>query len=382
MKPQIDLERVNQLITEEIAGMISEEDLAYLKMAIAVSPEAWEHYHTKRAMLLADGVQEGVRKGHNPARRDAILLGEVPRSRKLHGMVLTVGSIAALFILAIGIYRFIPTRKLPVTIAQAPIPLAAYNGNNIQLQLPGGKIIDLSNTQGQVQSGTVSLHNSSKTLTYSSPAAQTLQWAALTVPPGKDFKVTLDDGSEVWLNATTTIQFPLHFAADQREIVIHGEAYIKVAKQAGKPFKVRLPGSTVQVLGTEFNVNSYDSSKVKVALINGSIRLHTATDSLVVQPGNEVLVAANRLQQHPFDKDYILGWRQGIYAFNNSPLSEVVEVLPRWFGVHIQIDNPALKNRHFTGMIDRNQPIRQSLDAFNATNKLDYTIEGNTVHIR
>src|SRR5690606_32808342 len=97
----------------------------------------------------------------------------------------------------------------------------------------------------------------------------------LTVPAGLDYKVHLPDGSEIWMNSTSQLQFPSEFSAATREISIKGEAYLNVAPNKEKPFIVHLPKSTVRVLGTEFNVNTYGLNTETVALVKGSVQLNT-----------------------------------------------------------------------------------------------------------
>ena len=268
-------------------------------------------------------------------------------------------------------------RQLP---SKPPAP-AIVSNKNIRLQLPGGETIDLSGQQGAVRAGTVTLNNTQKSLTYTA-CTTTSGRATLTVPPGKDYKINLSDGTEVWLNATTTLKFPLTFTDNTREITIDGEAYLKVAKDT-TPFFVHLPNNTVQVMGTEFNVNSYDPDKVQVALVSGAVKMTTGGNSLLLKPGQEVICTQPQgMQVVPFDESILLSWRKGLHIFNDTPLFEVMQVFPRWFGKEVVIDNPARRNARFTGVINRNQPVSVSLDLLKATNNFDYYLEGDTIHIK
>jgi ferric-dicitrate binding protein FerR (iron transport regulator) len=197
-----------------------------------------------------------------------------------------------------------------------------------------------------------------------------------------DYNIHLSDGSVVYLNSATILSFPMKFTGNTREITINGEAYLEVAKDATHPFIVNLPHGSVQVLGTEFNVNSYDSGVVKVALVQGSVNMQMDNHTLHLTPGKEGVYKNNNLAVKPFDEQTTLGWRQGIYYFDNATLRQIVEVLPRWFGMQVQMDNEAKASEHFTGRVYRNQPITDFLDNLKSTTTVDYFIRDSVVHFR
>lgn len=364
----MDLIRVDRLITEDIAGIITQEDKDYLQIAITTNEEAYKLWKRKRAMLCTPEVTESIKNAANVER----IFGDKHNNK--NAIFITLLSMAAIFIVGITLYLYKPEKPA--------VPLLTTT-KNIQLQLPGGQIVDLSDTKGQAQAGNVLLNNTNKLLTYSSQHTSIVQWATLTVPRGKDYKINLSDGSEVWMNADTKLKFPLNFSDTTREITIDGEAYVKVSKNARQPFIVHLPGGTVQVLGTEFNVNSYDTSNTRVSLVNGIVQVKTTTANLVIKPGKEVRLdpITGQLHLQSFNEDYTLSWRKGIYAFRNSSLSEVLQVLPRWFDVSLKIDDPKFAQKRFTGIIDRNLPIEQSLDILKKTNDFDYSLKDGEVRI-
>lgn len=229
----------------------------------------------------------------------------------------------------------------------------------IELKLANGQVVDLTRQQGTIDAGAAQLNNSQKSLSYSAPGgAAGTGINTLTVPIGLDYKVTLADGTEVWLNSATEMLFPLGFPGEVREVAINGEAYLKVAKDAAKPFRVRLPNSVVQVLGTEFNVNTYDSGTVKVALVEGSVNLTAPTGESRLAPGRQAILRANQpITQEAFNARSVLSWRKGLFYFNDASLEEISKVVPRWYGIRVAIDNPAILSRTFSGVINRNSPI-------------------------
>ncbi|WP_119078877.1 FecR family protein [Chitinophaga alhagiae] len=263
--------------------------------------------------------------------------------------------------------------------------LAVYTDtkqSGIQLTLANGQHIDLSSEEGVLQTADVQLTNNKKILTYAltDETSGRAGMNRLTVPVGMDYKIALSDGTEVWLNAATRLEFPFAFAGNTREITISGEAYLKVAKNAAKPFLVHLPHSTVRVLGTEFNVNTYDSGVVKVALVEGSVNMQAPTGESMLSPGKEAVYhAGNPIQQQPFDPKLVLSWREGLFYFNGATLAEINKIVPRWFGINTVIDNPNIRSREFVGALDRNQPIQVFLNDLKAISGIDSYIDAEEV---
>ena len=255
----------------------------------------------------------------------------------------------------------------------------------IELKLANGQVINLSQQRGNINTGTVQLNNNNKSLTYATTTTTNNSSTAiaantLTVPVGLDYKINLADGSEIWLNSATRLDFPLAFTGNTREITINGEAYLKVAKNAAKPFIVHLPNSTVQVLGTEFNVNSYDSGVVRVALAEGSVNMKTLTGETELSPGRQAIYHAGQpIEQEDFDARRVLSWRKGLFYFNNASLEEISRVVPRWYGIQVAIDDPAILSRRFTGVIDRNRPIDVFVEDMKVISGIDARVNKNGV---
>ncbi len=247
----------------------------------------------------------------------------------------------------------------------------------IELKLADGQVVNLSQEQGTIDAGATQLSNNNKVLTYSiNNGAAVTGINILTVPIGLDYKIDLADGSEVWLNSATKLEFPLSFPGNTREITINGEAYLKVAKDAKKPFIVHLPYSNVQVLGTEFNVNSYDSGLVKVALVEGAVNMQTTKGESKLAPGKQAIYHSGQfIMQETFDARSVLSWRKGLFYFNDAILQEITKIVPRWYGIQIAIDNPAILSRTFNGVIDRNRPIQVFMEDLKVISRIDSWID-------
>lgn len=366
-----DLELIHRLVLEELAGVISDNDLAYLKKTIREDPEAFNVWMETRSILNTPDVKAFLER---PRSVDAIF-NETMRPKKNGYWGFSLSVIAILIVSFLFFQYFHPTTQKVQHVAQT------INAKNIRLDLPDDGTIDLSTQQGAVNLNTVKLTNSNKSLTFESNST-TARLACLSVPAGKDYKITLPDGTSIWLNAATTLRFPLNFVDNTRDIYLNGEAYLEVA-ESKKPFIVHLPDASIQVLGTAFNVNTYTPNKMSVALVKGTIKMEIGQDSVQLSPGHQIVYQPQTgMVVSNFDAKNLLSWRQGKYSFENTPLSEILQVLPRWFGKDLVFDNPTSPNTRFTGILNSNEPIEYSLNLLKSTNAMDYYITGDTIHIK
>ncbi|MGO4291952.1 FecR family protein [Chitinophaga sp. RAB17] len=363
-----DKEYLTQLVLFEISGKIQEDEKAELSRMIREDQEAADLYAQLHITLPQnttsswgpDEVWEAIRR-----RKQQRIIGG------------SIKGLAVVFVAALlGFLFMMPKHTIEP-------PTFATNKGHVKLQLSGGQMVDLSSQQGQVQAGSVALNNQHKQLHFSNDATQ-VQYATITVPAGKDYTVHLPDGSEVQLNAETQLLFPLSFTGPSREITVRGEAYIKVAAAENQPFFVHLPGATVQVLGTEFNVNTYDSNKVKVALVKGAVKMNTDRDTALLKPGYvSELTTGKQLSMYRYDVDDVLAWRQGLHLFNNASVEEVAMLIHRFYGIPVQLDMMPEHRKPFTGFIDRNKPAANFLEGLKFAQYADYYFDKDSaLHLR
>lgn len=361
------MEEIRQLVLKEILGIISAAERERLL----------ELEHDKGTKRIRDVIRmelnnEEVREyfeRNNPDHFALVVIEriqEMRRERRVRAW--RRGAIAAVVVSLIAgmgwLYR-----------GKEAAPMAA---GNVQLVLPGGERVDVE--KGNVQVEGVQFRNDSKRMSYEA-VGMTNQYAVLNVPAGKDYTITLSDGTVVQLNAASQLRFPLNFGDQSREVYIEGEGYVEVAKDAKRPFTVHLPGTDVQVLGTAFNVNTYSNNTAKVALVEGVVRLVSRRDSLLLKPG-ELAVAEGGIKVSKYDTYETLSWREGKFVMNNARMEEVCKVIPRLFGVVMKMDNVAVREKRFSGVIDRNKPVEELMKGLKATNGVDYYWEENVIHIK
>lgn len=371
-------QQIEDLVIGESLGTLSENDRLQLDHLLNTHPDGRA---IREEVLQAFGDEAGQR-ALLPTERPVEWVFEYgARKKKRLQLRMATAIAASVAVLAFGYFRFysIPDRQESSPSSAA---IATADNKHIRLTLANGQTVDLSNSGPQVQVNNITVHNNQQTLSFSDvPAAA--QWATLTVPVGKDYKVNLPDGSEVWLNSATSIHFPLNFTGNTREIDINGEAYVKVAAVASKPFIVHLPHSTVNVLGTEFNVNTYDSGQTRLALIKGAVNVALPAQTVSVKPGYQLTYTPSAGEdQQRFDPKVVLGWREGIYIYQNASLQELGRILNRWFGVDVVLDNDAVSTMRFNGVIRRDDDIQEYLKNLEYTNGPAFYIRDKVVHFK
>jgi transmembrane sensor len=193
----------------------------------------------------------------------------------------------------------------------------------------------------------------------------------LYVPAGQRAQLTLHDGTQVWLNSQSTLIYPSKFSKNKREVSLEGEAYFNVAEDRKKPFVVSTQQLTMEVLGTEFNVDSYKKNGyTRIALVNGSIKVRETSkkgQSILLSP-NQQITFSNNLMRHEklSDPEHLL-WRDGIYAFNNARLIQIIEKLELYYDTQIEIEDPEIFNTRYTGKFRQRDGIDEILHILQKT---------------
>lgn len=258
-----------------------------------------------------------------------------------------------------------------------------FTGENI---MPGKSQAILSTNGNQIllgKSSTVTTHNGTISVTdslgneiYEANLAP-VEMNQLYVPQGGEYYIVLEDGTRVWLNSDTKLEFPPHFDKDKREIAIHGEAYLEVAHNSEKPFYVETGGNRIHVTGTAFNVRSYpDEQTSSVALAQGRVQMENTDNGrvlAVLTPSKKFVISRNsgKYSVETANLELELAWRKGLFAFENESLSSIARMLERWYNIKIDID-PAIAANRYSGFINRHKSISQVVDILQRTNELRF----------
>jgi transmembrane sensor len=208
----------------------------------------------------------------------------------------------------------------------------------------------------------------------------------ISTPRGGQYQITLADGTMVWLNAASSIRFPVLFTGTQRKVEITGEVYFEVAKNKTMPFKVKATSSEIEVLGTHFNVNAYeDEATTKTTLLEGSIKVSTTsfvsnTQTIkFLQPGQQASSSndgkINILSNA--DLEETMAWKNGRFQFKSADLKLMLRQIARWYDVDVEYRGNV--DLHFTGQLTRNENVSKVFEKLALTNEVHFKIEGRRI---
>lgn len=238
--------------------------------------------------------------------------------------------------------------------------------DNAILTLANGKTIVLDTASN----GTVANENGIKIIKINGQiayqdaaiAANQPLYNQISTGKGNQYQLILADGSRVWLNAASSIRFPIAFAGNERKVEITGETYFEVAKNAAMPFKVLIHSakgnSEVEVLGTHFNINAYDDEPdIRTTLLEGAVKLTAGSSSQVLSPGQQARSTSTGISlRKDVDVDNVVAWKNGFFVFDNTNLRSLMRQVDRWYDVETEVDN-SIAEESFSGKISRDVPL-------------------------
>ncbi|WP_298715055.1 FecR family protein [uncultured Chitinophaga sp.] len=257
-----------------------------------------------------------------------------------------------------------------------------FASDEVTINVAGGERIALRPNSSRLVANVKVKMGEDKTLRYEDPSGTADGWNQLEVPQRLDCRLVLSDGTEVWLNSKSSIRFPFTFSGDRREVEVSGEAYFNVSPDAGKPFVVQTPQGEVQVLGTTFNVNTYEPGKVVTSLVSGRIRAVGDGGTAELKPGQEAVWREDReLEVTAFDQREKLSWMQGVYYFKNADFQEIAKALERWYSLELVVDKPELAAYEFDVKLDKNKPLEEFMDVLRLSEGVRYRIEGKKLYV-
>lgn len=260
--------------------------------------------------------------------------------------------------LCIGSYFFIHAPNKQIEPGSTGVILETADGKTMNLS-------DIKNTL-HIHREHVALSATEKgELSYtqhSAPSATAPDISKITIPKGHYYKLQLCDGTIVRLNSATQLSYPEVFAKHERRVSISGEALFEVKPEDNRPFIVETAGMQIKVMGTIFNVNTYQANQPSATLIEGKIKAVTATDSIILSPGEMVCINNQQLEIQTVDTAKITSWVNGKLFFSDTRLENIIENICRWYDLETIWHNDALKNSKVTGVIRRDLPVASSLD--------------------
>lgn len=202
----------------------------------------------------------------------------------------------------------------------------------------------------------------------------------LKVPISGECHVSLDDGTEIWLNAGSELKYPVAFTGEVRKVFLAGEAFFNVKKDS-RPFIVGMESGEVTVLGTSFGIRAYEGETDYTTLISGKVMFATKDNKKVIlSPGEQAVVyASGALEKRIVDTEEYVGWKDGLFVFKDKTLLEIMSTLERWYGVKVVFRDESLKELRYTGNLERYDSINTFLQLLERLKEIQYKIEEHTI---
>jgi transmembrane sensor len=279
---------------------------------------------------------------------------------------------AVLILMGVGTYLLLkPSRQKMDTATQTAdlIKTIQPGGNKAMLTLADGStiVLDSAQTGAIAQQGTARiLKDADGNIVYDvngSPAASQMM-NTMHTPVGGKYQLTLPDGTKVWLNAASSITFPVVFPQQERSVTISGEVYFEVAPDQLRPFFVSGGNGHVQVLGTKFNMNAYeDEDNLKVTLLQGAVKVSdkTSGQNTVLAPGQQAKLDNEKLHTiNQADIAKVMAWKSDLFNFEDINLKEAMRQISRWYGVKV-IYEQGIPKTQLWGKMSRNTSFERVL---------------------
>ena len=320
----------------------------------------------------------------NPERKPRLLR---KRTSNWYGV-----GIAAAIIVTIGIAFYFHNQKysnMPVTQPPLTTDVAAPVGTKATVRLADGQTIALDSLSSgtlAVQEDGKLIKNANGQLVYEAQTTvtgHTPVYNRLDNPKGsRVVHITLADGTQVWLNAGSSITFPVAFTGNERRVQLKGEAYLDVSHNTGRPFIVQTGDLMIQVLGTGFNVDAYQGSDpVKVTLLKGSIKLFSKNANSLLKPGQQASVKEQISISNNVDLDDVLAWKNNKFIFDNSSIQQIMRQLERWYDIEVVYQGTPTTEA-FMGSVSRDVRLSQILSLLSETNAVHFEQQGKKIIVK
>ena len=395
--PSLTDEQLQVLAEKMLSGTITPEEQALLDQWLSRKPGEQMVWTSGDAdeKALKDRLLKRIKE-------DAGISGTTTRTRRmdvLHQYRRIAAAIVLLLVAGGAGFIFLLDRR-PLTperaIQDAPVHDIAPGSTGAILTLADGSkvVLDTTGNGNIAVQGMSRLMKQNDQLIYEQSmgsdasgdtAGEDVAYNTMTTPRGRQFKVVLSDGSTVWLNAASSITYPSVFTGAERKVIVTGEVYFEVTRDADKPFVVQIGTSEagdarVTVLGTHFNVMAYpDEKRIETTLMEGSVRVSKGDGQVIINPGQQASfsLASDQIRVAEVDTDRVNAWVNGKMSLDNLDVEAIMRQLSRWYNVDVKFEGPAPRE-HYWGLINRNVYLTSMLEVMRA-NGINVRLEGDTV---
>jgi len=398
------IEEYSDLIKRFYLRQASDQDLARIRSLLddALFLRAWEErweeepdasghrldMENAEAMFGRIRQDERIRKA---IARETARGGQ--RSVPMRGFVRIAA--ACLLFLSVGFYLFQNRRPAPPKDRAVESLQVSPGRERAQIVLDDGSAIDLEELPGDTtlqMDGFAIRKNADGTIAYlldgKPENTGRMAYNSIVTPKGGEYALVLPDGTKAWLNAATTLRYPVVFAANERTVQMEGEAYFEVCRQEKNgrriPFVVETGGQRIEVLGTAFNVNTY-GKRVVTTLVEGAVKLSfgsTGVPETLLWPNDQLSFDRENgsYTRAKVDPMYAISWKDGNFAFDRAGIRDVMEAVSRWYDVDV-VYKGERADAVFSGVLSRYENIDKMLETIALTGEVNFIREGRMVHV-
>lgn len=369
-------EYIERLIFQFNTGNISPEELEVLK--------DWYNSHDDQNVVVTsnkDESHDAVKSRMLAGLLEKVAAEQQQRPVKLYRKYRWMAGAAAILLVAFGTWVALEQKAPELAVKKAQTTIEP-GGNKATLTLADGRTVELSSSQSGIVTGEeITYANGTPVenvaLTEHSDATRML---VLHTPRGGTYKITLADGTDVWLNAASTIKYPSRFAAEGRVVELEGEAYFQVKpvflKNGGKlPFKVISGQQVVEVLGTQFNIHAYPNASGKTTLVEGKVAISDKQSHFILAPNEQAITTGGSTRIKKVNAGNYTSWRDGKFSFDGKTFEETMSEIGRWYDLDVVYEN-GIPKEELIGDAFRNQNLSfvlRLLDVVQIDYKLDVT---------
>jgi len=389
--------RLKDLIEKYIANTCTRKELEQLLVMIENETDTEAITQTLKDHWERSGQKNALRESEldvkfallmQDARHEAPVISMLSAKKERRKNIRYVAAAIIICMLSVSLYFLFkpqPARQISKTEnIKSPANDVAPGGNKAILTLANGTSIILDSAAN----GTLTTQGNSKILklngmlsynTLKNKSSEVL-YNTISTPRGGQYELMLSDGSKVWLNAASSLRFPAAFVGKERKVELLGEAYFEVAKNAAMPFKVKVHGMEVEVLGTHFNINSYDNeSMIRTTLLEGSVKINKNNSSSLLKPGEQAQMnkAGEIKIINNVDVEEAIAWKEGKFQFDKADIHDIMRQLARWYDVDVEYKGTV--SSHFGGTISRDVNLSQVLNMLHLTGEVNFQIQDKKV---
>jgi ferric-dicitrate binding protein FerR (iron transport regulator) len=372
--------RISHLVKRYLADEINPEELAELTEWQKEYPiiNQWLTHKDEKKTAIEEKYQEYLLKDIMSDWDQIKTRKKQKRRRKVKQAWMMAASV--LIIISLGTWLLQqPGEKAPgiAQIRQIPVEPGVPQA---LLTLSDGSTIRLGQQKDLViEEGDLKMKMEDEELDYSGLSSKQVYVHKIEVPRGGTYFMQLADGTKVWLNAESEMEFPTAFNGPERIVSLTGEAYFEVAKDPLKPFSVKVNGTIVEAVGTAFNINTHwKDGQVKTILTEGKIKVSDGNNTRFVKEGFASVSGGGVINIEKADIEEAMAWKDGYFYFNGKNLKEIVEEISRWYNVEMKFDSK-ISNETYKGGIKRTESIEAVCAMIEELSGFDLEIKNRTL---